>query len=109
MHTYNEIDRDNIAYFSFIADSGHGWLCVTEDEIAELGIANRISEFSYVSPDGVVFLEEDCDADTFLDAYKTKHQTEVKLNLRQVDRWDGRDRFQRWPGCLRSIYDRVAV
>lgn len=48
-------------------DPGHGWLRVEKREIAELGIAGRISGFSHVSG-RYAFLEEDRDAAIFADA-----------------------------------------
>ena len=55
----------------FVSDPGHGWLRVPRRLIDELGIAGKISEFSYVSStDEGVYLEEDCDAPLFLNAMK---------------------------------------
>ncbi len=55
--------------YRFIHDPGHGWLEVSLHELAELGIVNEISGYSYVSPDRqTVYLEEDADLCTFLRA-----------------------------------------
>ena len=58
--------------FTFSTDPGHGWLLVTPQELAAVGLTEAdISVYSYRSPDGVLFaLEEDCDATRFLDAWK---------------------------------------
>jgi len=53
----------------FYSDPGHGWLEVPHSLLVELGIAADISSFSYVKGD-LVYLEEDCDAGTFLEAYR---------------------------------------
>ena len=41
-------------------DPGHGWGAVERSLLSELGLADKISSFSYVN-DNLVFLEEDCD------------------------------------------------
>lgn len=43
------------------ADRGHGWLQVTRAMVDRLGIADKISKYSYQSG-AAVYLEEDCDA-----------------------------------------------
>ena len=48
-------------------DPGHGWLKVTRKELVRLGILDKITGFSYQRGD-FVYLEEDCDLSTFLDA-----------------------------------------
>ena len=54
--------------FTFHTDPGHGWLEVPLELLEELGIAENITGFSYVYGKSV-FLEEDCDAGTFVKAY----------------------------------------
>ena len=55
--------------YTFYEDPGHGWLEVPTPELRELGIAHKISTCSYVYPNGrFVYLEEDCDLTTFLEA-----------------------------------------
>lgn len=62
--------------FDFYADPGHGWLKVQYKHLIELGIAARITSCSYYSWDEkYVFLEEDCDFATFVDAWQ-KHTGE---------------------------------
>lgn len=55
--------------YYFYTDPGHGWLAVPHEDIAELGINERITAYSYRSGE-VAFLEEDQDASTFLEAAK---------------------------------------
>ena len=52
----------NVTIFS---DPGHGWGAVSHEVILELGIAEEISVYSYMS-DSKVFLEEDSDFGRFL-------------------------------------------
>ena len=55
--------------YLFFEDPGHGWLEVTRDELRQLGIADKISHYSYQSRDGSkVFLEEDSDLMKFAEA-----------------------------------------
>jgi hypothetical protein len=49
----------------WLVDSGHGWLQVEREELIALGIADKISGFSYVKGE-YVYLEEDCDASLYL-------------------------------------------
>lgn len=70
--------------YTFTSDPGHGWLAVPKIELTELGIADKISPYSY-DKDGTVYLEEDMDAGTFFDAYKTKHGENPKFVERNVN------------------------
>lgn len=54
---------------NYYSDPGHGWIKVSLKEIARLGIANRISGYSYVNK-GFAFLEEDCDAGVYINCLK---------------------------------------
>lgn len=53
-------------------DPGHGWLAVSIKELSELGIADKITRYSYVKG-RMAYLEEDCDLATFFNAYNAKH------------------------------------
>lgn len=57
--------------YKFISDPGHGWLEVTRDELEALDLLEKISRYSYQS-EGLVYLEEDCDAPVFVDAKKAR-------------------------------------
>jgi hypothetical protein len=50
--------------YNFHSDCGHGWLEVPRAELVALGIADKISHYSYQKGDRV-YLEEDCDAAVF--------------------------------------------
>jgi hypothetical protein len=55
--------------FYFYTDPGHGWLEVPRALLQELGIAEKISAYSYQRGE-TVFLEEDCDYFHFYQAMK---------------------------------------
>ena len=57
--------------YKFTSDPGHGWLHVKREELTRLGIADKISAYSY-QHGGMVYLEEDMDVSTFIDA-KQRH------------------------------------
>jgi hypothetical protein len=50
--------------YRFITDPGHGWLEVPRAELDALGIAHKISRYSY-QRDDMTYLEEDCDFAVF--------------------------------------------
>jgi len=66
-------DKGGKMKFTFYSDSGHGWLEVPYAMIKELGIEDQISGYSYVKDPLKVFLEEDCDAPVFIEAYTKKY------------------------------------
>lgn len=51
----------------FFEDAGHGWLEVPLSLIRSLGIADKISHYSYLKGE-MAYLEEDCDAGLFIRA-----------------------------------------
>ena len=53
--------------YTYFTDPGHGWLRVKRAELNVLGIANKISPYSYMRGD-YVYLEEDCDMAKFMQA-----------------------------------------
>ena len=54
---------------TFYSDPAHGWYAVPVSELVRLGIADKITTYSYISADGLTaYLEEDCDASTLADA-----------------------------------------
>lgn len=56
----------------WLEDNSHAWLCIPRSLLKDYKVENKISSHSYQRnhPDGtpVVFLEEDCDATTFINA-----------------------------------------
>lgn len=53
--------------FPFIQDPSHAWLRVPRTELVKAGCAQDISSHSYQKGRNV-YLEKDCDAQTFVDA-----------------------------------------
>jgi hypothetical protein len=62
-------------------DPGHGWLAVKRSELKELGIAGKVTLYSYERGE-TVYLEEDCDATLFIDAHKAKHGADPEIEDR---------------------------
>jgi hypothetical protein len=58
----------------FYSDPGHGWAAVKRDLINSLGIADKISYYSY-QKGNTVYLEEDCDLSTLITTLKDKGVT----------------------------------
>lgn len=59
--------------YTFYADPGHAWLAVPVTDLASVGLTRQdFSEYSYIKGD-VVYLEEDCDAFKFWEAYTATH------------------------------------
>jgi len=62
---------DKIPYH---VDPGHGWLEVTPEQLLDVGLnRSSFSTSSYVSHNGCMYLEHDCDADKFMAAVKAKY------------------------------------
>lgn len=60
--------------FTYHQDPAHGWIEVPLDIVSELGIAERISSYSYRSNErNMAYLEEDRDAHLFIKAYEQSH------------------------------------
>ena len=55
----------------FHEDPGHGWLCVKIAELEALGIADKITGFSYMRKQSA-YLEEDQDMTTYQNALKER-------------------------------------
>jgi len=58
--------------FTYLEDPGHAWLIVTFNEIDFLGLADKISGYSYMSGN-FIYLEEDLDAVLFFNAFKKRY------------------------------------
>lgn len=56
-----------ILTLNFHEDPGHAWVEVPMEIINKLGIADKISSYSYMCS-GRAYLEEDCDAAVLFDA-----------------------------------------
>ena len=58
--------------FKFYSDPSHGWLAVKRQLLRDLKIINDISSYSY-QRGKTVYLEEDSDAQKFINAFEKKH------------------------------------
>lgn len=67
--------------FDYIQDPGHGWIKVPVALLLKLDIADEISSYSYYR-DGFAYLEEDCDAARFMNAYRGRFGAGPKLRSR---------------------------
>jgi hypothetical protein len=63
----------NVTY-TFIEDPGHGWLKVPMMDLMVSGVMGKITSYSYYTRDHA-YLEEDCDAGTFIDALRSQGKT----------------------------------
>lgn len=54
------------------ADPGHAWARVPKAKLKKLGIADKISTYSYQRGD-YAYLEEDCDLGVYINALKSKN------------------------------------
>jgi hypothetical protein len=60
--------------FDLYTDPGHGWLKVHMQLLAKLGIAEKITGYSYMRGE-FAYLEEDCDLTTFCKAMEAQGET----------------------------------
>ena len=61
------------------ADPGHAWARFPSDRLHKLGIADKISSYSYYR-NGQAFLEEDCDLSILINALKGAGYTDIKFD-----------------------------
>lgn len=73
--------------YQFFNDPGHGWLKVSIAEIKTLGIADKISSYSYRTKN-YAYLEEDCDYSIFVTAWEAKHGIKWDSNAMTEDRYN---------------------
>ena len=60
--------------FTKFEDAGHGWLAVSYEDLINLDIQDRISNFSYIdSNKNLIYLEEDVDMTLFMKSYREKY------------------------------------
>lgn len=71
--------------YKFYSDPSHGWLAVKKQELIDLDILNKISEYSYVKGK-TVYLEEDRDASIFINAFRSKFNQEPMLIAKISDK-----------------------
>ena len=66
--------------YRFISDPSRAWVEVPRKELDRLGITKDISSYSY-EKDGMVYLEEDCDAVLWEKAKKARGE---KINISEI-------------------------
>jgi CTP:phosphocholine cytidylyltransferase-like protein len=69
--------------YNRIEDPGHSWLEVPIKDVREAGVEDQITPYSYIK-DGKMYLEEDCDLDTFYNAMVKKGIT-IKMNRVMIE------------------------
>jgi len=62
---------------NYFTDPGHGWVSVKLQTLIDLGIADKISTYSYIRGNSA-YLEEDCDLNTL---YIACHNLGYKIDL----------------------------
>ena len=92
--------------FPFHEDPGHGWIQVPVALLHDLGIADCITGYSYVSRDGrTAFLEEDCDYSTFHVAWEKRHGSRPPTETIHYD-YDAPMRQMRGYPAAEGAYER---
>jgi hypothetical protein len=71
--------------FTIYADPGHSWAKVPRKLIHSLGIAHRITPYSYQRGE-YVYLEEDLDLNTFVEAYRAQISPALQFVEKYTDR-----------------------
>jgi hypothetical protein len=66
------------------ADPGHAWARIAKSKLVKLGIAEKISPYSYQKGENA-FLEEDCDLTVLVNALRERGY-EVKFNESYTNR-----------------------
>jgi hypothetical protein len=66
------------------ADPGHAWARVAKSKLVKLGIADKISPYSYQKGENA-FLEEDCDLTVLVNALRERGY-EIKFNESHTNR-----------------------
>ena len=64
--------------FVFFSDPCHGWIRVKKTLLEALGIAERITPYSYENGE-YAYLEEDCDATLFCDTWEKVNDQKIQF------------------------------
>lgn len=80
--------------FTIYTDPSHGWLKVPMALLAQLGIADKISHYSYMRK-AHAFLEEDLDLAVFMNAYRAAAGCDPVI--RESNRAHGYSRIRGYP------------
>jgi len=90
-----EITWDASEYV-FHNDPGHGWLAVKRKELEDLGILSDITPYSYEKGE-TVYLEEDQDLTTYINAVKEKHDLPDNYQFNFKDSYKDRSPIRNYP------------
>ena len=94
--------------FAMYADPGHAWLRVTPHDVYSVGLGIQyFTPYSYQSSDGKYwYLEEDCDASTFIRAWEKVNGAKIKYRNSTTS---GQSSIRkRWPLLDYRTWDRDA-
>ena len=86
--------QEKLITLKFYADPGHGWVAVKRKMLHDLGIADKISEYSY-QKGLTVYLEEDMDLGTLLTALGD-HTIGVKFKEKHTNRYSPIRNYERY-------------
>lgn len=79
--------------FDFISDPGHGWLKVNTRDLFALGLTpSHFTSYSY-RRGNELYLEEDCDATMFIEAYIKKNGAPPKFRERVAKKRESKIRL----------------
>ena len=84
---YDLTKRKTEKKLTFHFDAGHAWLEVDAAELERLGVADKISKYSY-RRGGRAYLEEDCDAGVYITAAAKAGQFVDRGGIREIDDGD---------------------
>lgn len=90
--------KANVVKF-FHSDAGHGWLAVKTRELVELGIADKITAYSYTKGKSS-YLEEDVDMALYIN---TQRDRGVTVEVRQGKRWDKKSPIRAFPAFQSAV------
>jgi hypothetical protein len=86
--------------FKFYEDPGHGWLAVKVLDLYKLGLSpSDFSCYSYWKGQ-TVYLEEDCDAPKFIEAFKNAHLNRSAPIFQMIEH-TGRSPIRTYP-CIKE-------
>jgi hypothetical protein len=70
----------------FYADAGHGWLKVSKARLINMGIIDKISNYSFMRGD-YVYLEEDCDVSTYVKTLMVQANVNTDVNSIEANKF----------------------
>jgi hypothetical protein len=86
---------------TFYSDPGHGWLAVPRQELIDLGILHKITDYSY-QRGATVYLEEDCDMSTYVGAIQATGQN---LQYKSAPQCNGYSRIRGYYSLAMSPWE----